>query len=124
MQRALRLLPALAYMALIFYLSSQPAAAVGVSDKLLHFLGYGVLALALLYGLAPLLPGRGAWSWSFVIAALYGASDEWHQSFVPGRSPEVADALANTAGAAAALLLFAALLHLWPRASGRRDASS
>jgi VanZ family protein len=29
---------------------------------------------------------------------LYGASDEWHQSFVPGRYPAVSDWLADAAG--------------------------
>ena len=34
----------------------------------------------------------------------YGATDEWHQSFVPGRSTELADWIADTAGAAGAPL--------------------
>jgi VanZ family protein len=38
-------------------------------------------------------------------AVLWGVSDEWHQSFVPGRAVEAADLLADVAGAALALAL-------------------
>ena len=35
---------------------------------------------------------------AMVWASLYGASDEFHQSFVPGRHVEIADWLADTLG--------------------------
>jgi VanZ family protein len=93
----------------IYYLSSQPSVVLGASDKPAHFLAYGVLALLLLYGLTPRLAWwRASWL-SLAIAALYGASDEWHQSHVPGRSPEVADAISDAAGALAFLLVASAL---------------
>ena len=38
-------------------------------------------------------------------AAIYAATDEFHQYFIPGRSAEVHDVLIDTAGAAIALLL-------------------
>ena len=114
---ALRLLawaPPLALMALIFALSSQPDPSPeltrALSDKVLHALAYGTLA-ALLYpalrtsGLA----GRRAALLAAGLAALYGASDEWHQSFVPGRSSEVLDWVADVAGAAAGALCAARL---------------
>jgi VanZ family protein len=41
------------------------------------------------------------------IASLYGISDEFHQSFVPGRTPDVVDWLADTSGALLAVLLIA-----------------
>lgn len=103
----LRLVPALLYMALIFYLSSQPAPNIGVSDKTLHFVAYGLLALLLLWGLLGIAPFRGAALLSLVLTALYGASDEWHQSYVPGRSPELLDVAADAAGGLAVLLLVA-----------------
>jgi VanZ family protein len=37
-----------------------------------------------------------------LVAAAYGATDEWHQHFVPGRTMEMADLAADTSGAAAA----------------------
>jgi VanZ family protein len=39
------------------------------------------------------------------LAVLYGLSDEWHQSFVPGRTPDVVDILTDAIGAAIGLLL-------------------
>jgi VanZ family protein len=47
-----------------------------------------------------------------VFATLYGLTDEWHQSFVPGRSAAVADALADMVGA---IVGSAAWLMLWAR---------
>jgi VanZ family protein len=100
--------PVLAYMALVFYLSSltSPPSPVQVSDKLEHFVFYGGLALVTLRAVAG---GRlsgvtsGALLLAWVIATAYGASDEFHQWFVPGRSAELADWLADAAGAATAL---------------------
>ena len=42
---------------------------------------------------------------TILLAAMYGVSDEFHQKFVPGRTPDVFDAAADTAGACAAMLL-------------------
>ena len=39
------------------------------------------------------------------VAALYAVTDEFHQSFVPGRYPDVRDVLVDTAGALVAVLL-------------------
>lgn len=63
---------------------------------------------ALLY----LATGR-AWL-AVLLASLYGVSDEVHQAFVPGRSADLLDWLADTAGAAVAV----SLVRLW---AGRRS---
>ena len=97
-------LPPLIYMAVIFYLSSQsaplPAVTAVVWDKILHLFEYG--GLAALFGRALLGEGLG-WPASFVVAALlaaaYGATDEYHQLFVPLRSGELRDWLVDVLGA-------------------------
>lgn len=43
-----------------------------------------------------------------VITSLYGISDEFHQSFVPGRTPDVYDWITDTLGA-----LLACAFYLW-----------
>jgi len=48
---------------------------------------------------------------SLIFASAYGASDEWHQSFVIGRSSELSDWLADTLGAI--LLLCSYQLLRW-----------
>ncbi|MBE0435524.1 MAG: VanZ family protein, partial [Methylomicrobium sp.] len=42
---------------------------------------------------------------SLIFCSLYGISDEWHQSFVDGRSSDVYDWIADTIGAAIALFI-------------------
>jgi len=42
---------------------------------------------------------------SFVICLLYAASDEWHQSFVPGRSAQMQDVAVDMAGSLIAAFL-------------------
>jgi VanZ family protein len=77
-----------------------------------HFVEYAILALALYWALSRTLP-RLQWKYltAWLIAVLYAISDEWHQSFVPGRTPSVQDVLVDAAGAATAL----AILYLWQR---------
>src|ERR1700761_1149758 len=92
-RRAALWVPVLAYMAAIFYLSSQseplPALTEHVWDKLLHTVEY--VGLAVLWFRA--LDGEGLDSWqsalmTVLFVSAYGASDEWHQSFVPLRSSD------------------------------------
>ncbi len=41
---------------------------------------------------------------SLCFCSLYGATDEWHQSYIPGREADIADWLADIAGATLALI--------------------
>lgn len=47
---------------------------------------------------------------SVLLTSLYGGFDEWHQSFVPGRTPDLLDWLADTTGA---LLAGGLYLYAW-----------
>jgi VanZ family protein len=42
-----------------------------------------------------------------IIGAGYGALDEWHQSFVPGRDANLGDWMADVVGVMLGLMLFA-----------------
>lgn len=68
------------------------------ADKVAHALAYAVLGALLAWATGR--PGLAV-----ALATLYGVSDELHQAFVPGRTPDVldlvADLLGATAGAAA-----------------------
>jgi VanZ family protein len=108
----------LGYSGVIYFLSSAPVHLPGPSfplqDKLFHCVGYGVLAgLAWQSGTAWQMAAPAWWAWGY--ATLYGASDEWHQYFVPGRSAEVADWLADSLGAACVVLLLLWWRRLQPR---------
>lgn len=97
-------LPVAAYMAVIFYFSSlsNPALPPGTSDTSWHTAGYLGLALvtcrALAGGFGRVLTPRMALV-AFAIVVGYGVTDEWHQSFVPGRTPDVGDIAADALGA-------------------------
>jgi VanZ family protein len=101
----LALLPAVAYAAAIYWLSSRPNPFPFLPallwDKLLHALEYAVLAALLVPALRSLglAPPRAFWV-ALAAASAYGASDEIHQAFVPGRLADVLDWLADSAGAA------------------------
>ncbi len=103
-----RVLPALAWAGLLFWLSSQSTLPSAVFlfdgiDKFFHAGAYGVLAL--LVWLA--LPRGGGRTRRVVLAlalaSVYGVSDEVHQHWVPGRTTDVFDWLADTSGAALAV---------------------
>jgi VanZ family protein len=107
--------PPLLYMVLIFVVSSleQPPLPMPefewlTIDKLYHFIEYvilsGLVARALVKAKPPVVPARLVWHVAAVFSILYGASDEWHQTFVPGRFATVADWVADVLGSIAGML--------------------
>ena len=50
------------------------------------------------HGLGKPVSGAAFWS-GVVVAVLYGASDEWHQTFVPSRVGDIYDLLFDAMGA-------------------------
>lgn len=108
---------AVGYAGLLFWLSSRPAddlpgGLFPQSDKLVHAAAYAVLGALLAIALGGRRLGRlGLWL-ALGLAVAYGASDEWHQSFVPGRQPSLGDLAADTIGALAGIL---ALARPWRR---------
>ncbi len=126
MRRALAWAATLAYAALIFWLSSQPNPLPALTerfwDKAVHFAEYGALGALLLVALreSRVAPLRAA-VLAALVASLYAASDEVHQSFVPERDADVRDWLADTLGGAAGAGLAALTLRVaGSRASIRR----
>ncbi len=79
-----------------------------------HLAEYFVFSLLITRGLRLGHPGR-RWRWTLVaisVLAVYATLDEYHQSFVPGRTPAVTDVLLDVVGGAAAQVL-AGLLAFW-----------
>lgn len=117
-----RWLVLIAYAALIFYMSSQRRP---LGDFHMPFASFDKLIHAAVYAL---LAGLFAWAmqaWPVVkfktlalallLSTAYGLSDEWHQSFVPGRDADLMDVLADFTGALLALRL------LWWQATRRKN---
>ena len=105
-------------MTIIFIASSIPDVGPlpgGVSDTSGHSLGYAILGALLLRALAGGRMSGVTWKTALatlVLATLYGVSDEFHQWFVPNRTPDVFDVLADAIGAAAATTAGVALATL------------
>lgn len=97
---------ALAYAALIFTVSAiptlnPPPLGLVLEDKILHFIEYGIFSLLLF--LAFFTSGKEFFKKhvfviSSVIGIAYALSDEIHQKFVPGRSSEFLDFVADSLG--------------------------
>ena len=89
--------------------------------KSAHFIEYFILSLLLLRGIRGERRGMKL-AWALVaicIVFCYASLDEFHQSFVPGRTPAFGDVLIDTSGGTAAQAL-AALVALWGEARRQR----
>lgn len=103
-------LPALLMMLVIFWFSAQPASEIPTFDwaesvikKGGHMIGYGFLALA--YWRAFDFKEEKIWL-AWLLAVLFALTDEFHQSFVPGRNATIWDVIVfDNLGALLALWL-------------------
>lgn len=109
-----RFIPAVTWMGLIFLLSARetvpkpPGFDASLTSILGHFGVYAVLAALTWWALGGFaVTSRQRVAFAFGLALLYGISDEWHQSFVPGRQPDVFDVLVDAIGAAAGIAIAA-----------------
>lgn len=99
-------------MLVIFVFSAQPSSrlptfdwADGIIKKGGHMSGYALLALFYWRGFQ--FQERKRWL-AWLLAILYALSDEYHQSFVPGRFPSILDVLIfDNLGAVISLWLLA-----------------
>jgi len=107
-------LPILAWAALIFAFSAVPDLGTGLGGwdlalrKLAHVTEYAVLGALLVRA-----TGRG-WL-AFALGTLYAASDEIHQTFVPGRMGSPVDVAIDAIGVACGVVL-------WQTVQARRPA--
>ncbi|SHG36329.1 VanZ family protein [Ornithinibacillus halophilus] len=78
-----------------------------------HFFAYFVLGVLLLHALRS--SGIKGWKgiiWAFCLAVLYAASDEYHQSFIPGRGPQLKDVGIDSAGAFVGIVLYMLMIAI------------
>jgi hypothetical protein len=121
--RVVRFGPVALWMAVIFAFSSRvlPAAVSRIPDWTTHGTAYAILCAlvcrALAGGLRQSTPARLA-VLAVAISVLYGVTDEFHQSFVPGRQADSWDLVKDFGGAAVAAAACA-----WPRSSEWRKAA-
>jgi VanZ family protein len=99
-------------MGFIYYLSAQPQPPTLAEPLLQTILSYGfhvaeyaILAALIFWALGD-KPRRKVLLISILIVGLYAVSDEYHQSFVPNRSSDMLDVLADLIGAGLILAWF------------------
>ena len=113
-RKLLAWLPALLWAGVIFWLSSMPfppspGPRFPGKDKVGHWAIYGLLGYLVTRGLrAHNLSLPKTLALAMILTSAYGASDEWHQSFVPYRQASVEDLTADFMG-----VFLGTLVLLW-----------
>ena len=94
--------PVFLYSGIIFYASSlpdvKPPLEIKNLDKAVHVLEYLPFGFLLARAFMQQWPAVKLWQVVTICSLLYGISDEYHQSFVPGREAGLPDAIADTTG--------------------------
>ena len=95
---------AVAWMCLIFSFSNQPA--TDPVRKAAHMTEYAILGLlSFTFYRGILKKEKRQFLAALLTAAVYAATDEFHQYFIPGRSAEVMDVCIDTLGASIGLAI-------------------
>ncbi len=108
------------YWLLIFVLTTIPGSHIpklfGISDKIKHFGAYLVLAFLLNFALFLQKKykniTKNSHLFTIIIVAFYGLFDEIHQIFIPGRSFDWWDLLADLLGSLFGILLVKIMLKI------------
>jgi VanZ family protein len=104
------------YALLIFVVSTIPHIPTPLGfkggDKVVHFIEYGIFSLLLFlafFNSGKEFLKRNVYLFSILIGLVYGLFDEIHQKFVPGRSSDIFDFLADGLG----ILLVQAVIRFY-----------
>ena len=85
------------------------------ADKMAHFGFYGVAGFLFVLWRREIGKGAaGAVVWAAIFAALLGAVDEFHQQWIPGRSMDLLDWVADVAGGTAGAVCSAVAASMFP----------
>lgn len=111
--------PAITWAAVLFFFSELRGIPSGferfaVNDKFAHAILYTALGISLAWGrkIGPFKPPHVL---LLLAGYAYGAFDEWHQSRVPGRTPDAMDLVADVVGVSLGYLLFHAIWAIFFR---------
>ena len=113
--------PVVVWAGIIFLFSARPVIPASqifwkdfIIKKSAHVIEYGILASLLYRALKESgVQKYNAGLIAILIALIYGATDELHQSFTPGREPRVRDVFFDTIGA---ILSVYSIWNLLPKA--------
>ncbi len=106
--------PAAFWVAVLFFLSEWESPGIefiAVHDSVVHFSLYTVLGLTLAW--ARVRGARYHHGVFLVLGIVFGVLDEFHQGFVPGRTPAISDVFADAAGVIIGYALFVMIFARW-----------
>jgi hypothetical protein len=85
-----------------------------ISRKTAHLSEYAVLMVLTIRAIRESWGKEGRWHFlsAFLFCVLYAAGDEWHQTFVFGRSGTVMDLVVDAVGACAGFIALKSMTHL------------
>jgi len=112
-----RCLLTLAYAAAIFLVSSEDTSSIPLPlyiDKVVHCVEFGILCTLICWSISSGCIGAKSIYrivLPITLTSIYGATDEFHQSFTPHRSVEFLDWVADTTGATIAGFTWQALVR-------------
>ncbi len=120
LKRSVRRIAPVLWMGVIFFLSAQPTLPVIIpsTNDLQSIIGHVSVYAVLAWLIRDALDTAGvrhSWIAAILLCALYGVSDEYHQSFVPNRAPDSFDVAMDVLGA----ILGGVVLPGWLRRRAR-----
>jgi len=115
-------LPVFLYCLVIFIQSSHPTPKqvphLPHTDKLLHLVAYALLGMLFLRGFGNSKFKTNYWFIrvaSILLTGIYGATDEWHQYYVPYRSASIWDIIFDFLGGLFGVYIYEVLLERFPK---------
>jgi VanZ family protein len=115
-------MPLIFYWLLILTLTSLPGndmPNIKIWDKLEHFLAFGGLGFLLHLSLRVqnkfIVLKKLPWLFTILIVACYAAFDELHQLFIPGRSCDINDWIADMIGVTIGVVLMALMIFIFDK---------
>ena len=100
---------------------SLPDIGITFTDKLAHFGVFGIMGWVLTRGMV-LSNKRYPILISVAIGFIFAVTDEWHQSFVPGRDADVLDVLADLIGLIVSANLYKLFIYYFlPKVLKRKE---
>lgn len=116
-------LPVIFWLVMIYILSSRPTSVVSEIDwrdfffkKTLHLIEFGILFVLFYRAFKKTTKLSQVVIWAFLLTAFYAISDEYHQTFVPGRTGNLRDVFIDSGGA---LIFGLAIWKCLPKAPTR-----
>jgi VanZ family protein len=92
--------------------SSDAMAFNHIIRKCAHFFAYLVLGMVVLFAMRKMgISGTKGILLTLAVCVVYAISDEWHQGFIPGRTPKRLDILIDSCGSLLGTILYSRILE-------------